>query len=242
VLGTSLVFKAPGDDLLCGNVDHYEVVTSDVAIKGSDFGQAATVKPATIAAPGADQTLNLDFALRRYVAVRAIDEAGNAGRPDLVDRTAATSGSGGETGGNSGNNGGQGGNGGSGGGTSGCKADKLAPRSSISRRALHAAGRHFSVRGHSRDRGCARLRRVYVAISKRASHGKCRFLTRNARLSHRRSCKRPHQIRAKGTRGWSLRIARKLPRGRYKLVVRALDRKGNREGARKGNTLTFRVR
>jgi hypothetical protein len=67
-------------------------------------------------------------------------------------------------------------------------------------------------------------------------------VTRNGRLSHRRSCRRPHRIRAKGLRGWSVRIARKLPAGRYKLVVTALDRKGNREGARKGNTLKFRVR
>jgi hypothetical protein len=243
VLGSALTFKAPGDDLLCGTVDHYEVVTSDVPIRGSDFGEAAQPK-ADIVAPGATQTIQLDFALRRYVAVRAVDDKTNVGRLALVDRTPAMPGTGGETGGNSGNNGGTGGNGGSGGGggsASGC-TDKLAPRSSISRRALHAAGRRFSVRGHSRDRGCARLRRVYVAISKRASHGKCRFVTRNGRLSHRRSCRRPHRIRAKGLRGWSLRIARRLPAGRYKLVVSALDRKGNREGTRKGNSLTFRVR
>ena len=159
VLGSALAFKAPGDDLLCGKVDHYEVVTSDVPINGSDFGGAAG-QPATVAAPGADQTLNLDFALRRYVAVRAVDEAGNVGRSALVDRAPTTSGSGGETGGN---NGGQGGNGGPP-AAGGCK-DKLAPRSSISRRALHAAGRRFSVRGHSRDRGCAGLRRVYVSIA-----------------------------------------------------------------------------
>ena len=30
VLGNTLAFKAPGDDLLCGTVDHYELVTSDV--------------------------------------------------------------------------------------------------------------------------------------------------------------------------------------------------------------------
>jgi hypothetical protein len=243
VLGSALTFTAPGDDLLCGNVDHYEVVTSDVAIKGSDFGQAATVKPGTIAAPGAAQTLNLDFALRRYVAVRAVDEQNNVGRIALVDRTPSSSGSGGETGGNGGNVGGTGGNGsGQQPPSAACRVDKRAPRSSISHRALHAAGRRFSVRGHSRDRGCARLRRVYVAISKHASRGKCRFVTRGGRLSHRRSCRRPHLIRARGLRGWSLRIARRLPRGRYKLVVRAIDRKGNREGTRKGNTLRFRVR
>jgi hypothetical protein len=241
VLGSALTFKAPGDDLLCGNVDHYEVVTSDVPIRGSDFDGAAKL-PAS-AAPGATQTLQLQFALDRYVAVRAVDDQGNVGRLALVDRAPA-SGSGGT--GNSGNNGGGSGAGAGsrGGGTAsgqGCR-DRLAPLSSISRRALHAAGRRFSVRGHSRDRGCARLRRVYVSIAKQLHRGKCRFATRNGRLSHRRSCGRPHFIRAKGLRGWSVTIERRLPRGRYTLVVRALDRKGNREGRHRGNTLRFRVR
>jgi len=245
VLGSALTFKAPGDDLLCDDVDHYEVVTSDVPVRGSDFDGAASLKPATVAAPGKSQTLQLDFALDRYVAVRAVDDQGNVGRLALVDRapTGGSAGSGGP--GNGGNNGGGpvGGGGLSGGGGSGgCKSDKLAPRSSISHRSLHAAGRRFSVRGHSRDRGCARLRRVYVAISRAARGGKCRFVTRNGRLSRRRSCRRPHFIRAKGLRGWSLKIKRRLPAGRYKLTVRALDRKGNREKPRKGNTMRFRVR
>jgi hypothetical protein len=239
VLGSALTFKAPGDDLLCGTVDHYEVVTSDVPIRGGDFGQAAVLKPLAPVAAGADQTLQLDFALRRYVAVRAVDEAGNAGRAALVDRSPA----GGSAGtGNGGNNGGGTGNsGGSAGSGSGCK-DKRPPSSSVSRRSLHAAGRRFSVRGHSRDRGCARLRRVNVQISERARGGKCRFVTRSSRLSHARSCRRPHLIRAKGLRGWTLKLSRRLPAGRYTLVVRALDRHGNREGTGTGNTLRFRVR
>ena len=245
VLGSALTFKAPGDDLLCGNVDHYEVVTSDARISASDFGPDAAKPKATMAAPGADQSLPLDFALRRYVAVRAVDEAGNVGRLAVVDRAPSTGG-GGSTGGASGGNNGGGTSGGGGtpggpGTPAGCK-DKRSPLSSISRRSLHAAGRRFSVRGHSRDRGCGRLRRVNVQISKRVHGGKCRFVTRAGRLSHRRSCKRPHVIRAKGLRGWSLRIKRRLPAGRYTLTVRALDRKGNRERKRKGNTLRFVVR
>jgi hypothetical protein len=245
VLGSALTFKAPGDDLLCDGVDHYEVVTSDVAIRGTDFGDAKEIEPDPVAEPGANQTLQLDIALNRYVAVRAVDDAGNVGRFALVDRSPPGGVPGG--GGNGGNNGGGAGAGGGGAGSgsgsgAGCKADRRAPRSSISRRALHASGRRFSVRGHARDRGCARLRRVYVQISRRARGGKCRFVTRSGRLSHRRSCRRPHSIRAKGLRRWSLRIKRRLPAGRYRLVVRGLDRKGNREGTRRGNTLRFRVR
>jgi uncharacterized membrane protein YgcG len=245
VLGSALTFKAPGDDLLCGNVTRYEVVTSDVPIRGGDFGGAASLTPGTVAAPGANQTLNLDFALDRYVAVRAVDDQGNVGRVALVDRTPPGSAAGGGTP-NGGSNGGGPGSGGEtgGGGTAGgagCK-DRLAPRSSISRRSLHASARRFSARGHSRDRGCARLRRVYVSISRAARGGKCRFVTRTGRLTHRRSCRSVRSIRAKGLRGWSLRIRRALPAGRYKLVVRALDRKGNREGVRRANTMRFRVR
>jgi hypothetical protein len=246
VLGSALTFKAPGDDLLCDTVDHYEVVTSDVPIRGIDFGQAASLKPATVAGPGANQTLNLDFALQRYVAVRAVDDANNAGRLALVDRT-PPAGSGGTAGSGNGSNsgGGSAGGGGPGGGGTGsgagCK-DRLAPRSSISRRSLHASARGFSARGHSRDRGCARLRRVYVQISRAARGGKCRFVTRGGRLTQRRSCRSARSIRARGLRGWSVRIRRGLPAGRYKLVIRALDRKGNREGVRRANTMRFRVR
>jgi hypothetical protein len=81
-----------------------------------------------------------------------------------------------------------------------------------------------------------------VSISRAARGGKCRFVTRTGRLTHRRSCRSVRSIRAKGLRGWSLRIRRALPAGRYKLVVRALDRKGNREGVRRANTMRFRVR
>src|SRR5204862_2287347 len=56
VIGTSLVFTAPGDDLLCGTVDHYAVVTSGTQpATASDFASAAQRKPAPPAAPGSPQ-------------------------------------------------------------------------------------------------------------------------------------------------------------------------------------------
>jgi hypothetical protein len=234
VLGSALVFKAPGDDLLCGTVDHYEVVTSDVPIKGGDFGGAISLKPPTPAAPGASQTLDLAFALRRYVAVRAVDDQNNVGRSALVDRGAPG------TGGGGGNNGGGGGNNGGGGVPGGCK-DTLTPRSTISRGALHKSRRGISARGHSRDRGCAGLRHVDVSIA-RLSGKKCRFLRKNGKLTHRRSCRKPLRLRARGLRGWSIHVNGRIAPGRYRLIVQGIDRKKHREGARRANTIRFRVR
>jgi hypothetical protein len=241
VLGSALVFKAPGDDLLCGTVDHYEVVTSDAPISGGDFGGAVSLKPPAPAAAGQSQTLNLAFALRRYVAVRAIDDQGNAGRAAVVDRSAPDNS--GNNGGGSGNgSGGGGGTGGNGSGSgSGCK-DKLAPRSTISRRALHKSSRGISARGRSRDRGCARLRHVDVSIAKLVRGGKCRFLTKHGKLTRRRSCRKPLRLRARGLRRWSIHVNGNIAPGRYRLTVQAIDRKKHREGARRANTARFRVR
>jgi hypothetical protein len=97
------------------------------------------------------------------------------------------------------------------------------------------------LRGRSRDRGCAGLRRVYLSIALVHGH-KCRFLTQRGRLSHRRACGRPVLILAHGKRQWSVKVLGSLPRGRYRIVVRARDRKGNRESARVANVMGFRVR
>ncbi|MEA2439713.1 MAG: hypothetical protein QOH76_1137, partial [Thermoleophilaceae bacterium] len=243
VLGNSLVFKAPGDDLLCGNVHHYEVVTSDVPITGTDFGGALslTPPPGKLAAPGAPQSLSLAFALRRYVAVRAVDDQGNVGRLALVDRTPGGGGGGNNGGGNGGgNNGGGNGGGNNGGGSGGCQ-DRLAPRSTLSRRALHRSRRGISGRGHSRDRGCAGLRRVEVSIA-RLEGRKCRFLRSRARLTRRRSCSKPLWVRAKGTKRWSFKLRGPVQPGSYRIVVRAIDRKGHRERPGRAGTMRFRVR
>jgi hypothetical protein len=49
-------------------------------------------------------------------------------------------------------------------------------------------------------------------------------------------------MRAHGTRQWSFRLHAALPRGRYRIAASALDLKGNREGARRANTVNFTVR
>jgi hypothetical protein len=245
VLGTSLVFTAPGDDLLCGKVHHYEVVTSDVPVNGTAFGGAAQITPAAaqLAAPGASQTLNLAFALRRYVAVRAVDDQGNAGRLALVDRAPGSNPGGGNPPPGGGNPPPGGGNPPPGGGNpSGCR-DRRSPVTTLSRRALHRSRAGFSGRGHSRDTGCAGLRRVEFSIA-RLQGRKCRFVrsSRRATLTGRRSCSRPVWLRARGRSRWSFKLRGRVRPGTYRILVRAIDRKGNRERVRRAGTMRFRVR
>ena len=239
MIGTSLVFTAPGDDLLCGTVDHYEVVTSDTQpATASDFASAAQLKPASPAAPGSPQSLNLAFNLRRYVAVRAVDDQGNVGRVALVDRGAPGAGGTNNGGGGGTNNGGGGGSNNGGGGCS----DKLVPQSSISRKKLHTSRKKgIKAAGSSRDRGCAGLRRVDVVIA-RLTGKKCQFVRSNGRLTHRRKCRRLLLVKAHGTRSWSINLRHKLRAGRYRITVSGLDKKGNRELRRSGNTRNRRLR
>jgi hypothetical protein len=79
-------FKAPGDDLLCGTADHYQVVTSQHAVDESNFDQADPLSGApTPAAPGTTQTYTVPAGAKRYVALRAVDDQGNVGRVAAVD-------------------------------------------------------------------------------------------------------------------------------------------------------------
>jgi hypothetical protein len=85
--GRTVTFTAPGDDLLCGTADRYEVVTSDSPIGGGDFGGAEALPGAPApAAAGTEQSFELPGGARSFVALRAVDEQGNPGRP-VVFRT-----------------------------------------------------------------------------------------------------------------------------------------------------------
>ena len=99
VEGTELTFVQPGDDLLCGKATAYDVRTSDMPITAANFAEAAGVPYGE--APGdAGTTRSAELApaqLKRYVAVRAMDEAGQVGRPAVVDRGPSDTGNGGPT-------------------------------------------------------------------------------------------------------------------------------------------------
>ncbi|MFL5886526.1 MAG: hypothetical protein ACJ77M_15750, partial [Thermoleophilaceae bacterium] len=87
VSGGKLSFVAPGDDLLCGTADHYEVVTSDHQITASNFSSADKVSGAPKpSAAGNEETMTLPSSVKRYVAVRAVDDQGNVGRIAVVRR------------------------------------------------------------------------------------------------------------------------------------------------------------
>ena len=127
-------------------------------------------------------------------------------------------------------------------------ADRAGPRTGIRRRSARWVGRRWSgrrsgrgplrrlaVSGTATDRGCrqrdgrlrtAGVRRVEVAVVK-GSPRRCRFLAFRGRLSRRRRCRRPIWLRATGSRRWRLSRRARLPRGRYKIVVRAVDGAGN---------------
>jgi hypothetical protein len=108
-------------------------------------------------------------------------------------------------------------------------------------RATRASRQRLSVRGTARDRGCAGLRAVLVSV-RTVRHRRCRFLAANGRLLPLRSCALPLRLRARGTRSWKLQLKARLPRGRYRVQVRAVDRRGNIEGLKKRNVVRVRVR
>jgi hypothetical protein len=79
--GTRVRFGAPGDDLLCGTADHYELVTAGSPIDESSFADAKPLTGAPEpAAAGKTQTLDVPKASKGYLAIRAVDEQGNVGR------------------------------------------------------------------------------------------------------------------------------------------------------------------
>jgi Subtilase family/FG-GAP-like repeat len=90
-------FTAAGDDLMCGDAVRHDVRTSDQPITGENFDAADLVgsePPQERRAPGDDEGVPAS-SLKRYVAVRAIDDAGNVGRVAAID-TAPPPGDGGD--------------------------------------------------------------------------------------------------------------------------------------------------
>jgi hypothetical protein len=86
VANGAISFRAPGDDLMCGTADHYELVTSDQPITAQNFADATSLSGAPgPAAPGTKESFAPSAGVKRYVAIRAVDEQGNVGRPLSVD-------------------------------------------------------------------------------------------------------------------------------------------------------------
>ncbi len=85
VQGNTLSFQAPGDDYGCGRATKLQVATADQPIDSANFDEATRIAagPARSGA-AAKESLQLP-AHKRYVAVRAIDDAGNVGPAADVD-------------------------------------------------------------------------------------------------------------------------------------------------------------
>lgn len=81
--GTQLTFVAPGDDGACGSATSYEVRTADSPVTDANWN-SATPYASPLAAPsgaGATESLDLPRSLEgKWVALRAVDEAGNRTR------------------------------------------------------------------------------------------------------------------------------------------------------------------
>jgi hypothetical protein len=119
-------------------------------------------------------------------------------------------------------------------------SDRFRPQSTFAR-SSRLTRRRLALRGRSIDRGCqdpetGRLIAegvgvVQVAVMRARSDGRCQFLQASGRLTRRaRSCRAPSiYLRAEGTVNWQLDKRVQLPRGRYKLWVRGIDRAGHQE-------------
>ncbi len=120
----------------------------------------------------------------------------------------------------------------------GC-TDVLAPTLSAKAKASTAKTGRLALSGTSKDRGCAGLSRVRIAVSRKAGKS-CRFVDRakSGHLTKRRSCtrKRPF-LKPSGVASYRLTLL-KLRRGTYRVTAIATDRAGQRRTV----TRTVRVR
>ena len=78
----TLHFSAAGGNLLCGRANRYQFVTSSRPVTAQSFKHARhlglKLRPAKARVK---QSIKLPRGLSRYIAVRAVDAAGNIGLP-----------------------------------------------------------------------------------------------------------------------------------------------------------------
>ena len=219
-----LTFRAPGDDLMCGKVDHYEVVESNSALTGANFDQGFPVPSAqlnkSIAAPGGVQKLTLGGRLLRYLVIRAVDEQGNVGPVARVRVAGKLAPHGGVCG------------------------DTRRPESKVVREWTKLSRSGLVVKGGANDHGCTKLSQakrlnallVSISIARKLGPRICTFLERDGKFSPPRSCSKPIYLRAKGKYSakfhrlvWIYRKKVKLKPGTYLIADHAVDQSGNVE-------------
>src|SRR3954471_5152158 len=140
------------------------------------------------------------------------------------------------------------------GGSGGSCKDKTAPVTRFRKRQASRRRLHFT--GTSRDKGCkgangvtaaGKVRRVYVSVAKvlgKSRHQRCAFLTSRGTLTGFRRCTKPVLLAARGSSNWSITLKpHTLPRGSYRVVVRAVDVAKNKERPNSGhNIAAFKLR
>jgi hypothetical protein len=78
--------------------------------------------------------------------------------------------------------------------------------------------------------------RVYVSVAKVTGRHGCRFLRHDGTLG---DCGRPVLFRASGTARWRITLRARLPRGVYRIDVRAYDAAGNEERPANGRNIVW---
>jgi hypothetical protein len=112
----------------------------------------------------------------------------------------------------------------------GC-SDKTRPTTHLVSSSKTARKKH-KLSGTARDAGCTTSAVAQVSVSVARKKGKkCQFMSRTSRLGHAKSCKSPRWISAKGTKTWSLKLPKRMPKGSYTILTRAVDSAGNVERA-----------
>jgi predicted acyl esterase len=126
--------------------------------------------------------------------------------------------------------------------------DRFAPASRVSSATVRRG--RLTLRGSALDRTCpgdedlaARgVDRVFVSIARPAGR-RCSFVSAAGRLLRSRPCHRRVWLEPRGARRWRLSLpVRRLPPGRYRATVEAVDIRGNVERPGKRNVRAFRVR
>ena len=102
--------------------------------------------------------------------------------------------------------------------------DNTKPTSTFTTKAARTASRSRVLRGTASDKGCG-VALVTISVAHRHSK-KCKFLTPSGRLGRPQSCTGDRWLTAQGTKHWRVVLDR-LPRGTYRVRVRAIDFAGN---------------
>jgi hypothetical protein len=130
--------------------------------------------------------------------------------------------------------------------------DHTPPVSTLRQRNVARSATRVKARGGATDKGCkaavglaaakGKVGQVLISLARTGRH-KCEFVNRKGQLTKLRSCRKGILLRARGHEKWTFALKAKLPRGNYRIDVRAVDISGNKETPNKRrNIVRFRVR